>query len=67
MVRACRPKLSFHAVRRGIFFAEDVGELGRVEDLAAHLALDKLDVLLAGDDADLWMFARCRHRGKMLD
>ena len=44
-------------------FAEDVGELGGVEDLAAELALDKLDVFLAGDDADLGMFARCRHRG----
>jgi hypothetical protein len=47
-----------------VLFAEDVGELGRVEDLAAELALDKLDVLLAGDDADLGMFARCRHMGR---
>ena len=46
----------------GVFFIEDVGELGGVEYLAADLALDELDVLLAGDDANLGMFARCRHR-----
>ncbi len=45
-------------------FAEDVGELGRIEDLAAELADDELGVLLAGDDANLWMFARCRHKGE---
>jgi hypothetical protein len=54
----------FERIGRGIFFAEDVGELRRVEDLAAELALNELDVLLAGDDADLGMFARCRHRGE---
>jgi hypothetical protein len=47
----------------GIFFGEDVGELGGVEDLAAKLTLDELDVLLAGDDSNLGMFARSRHRG----
>ncbi len=45
-----------------VFFVQDVGELGGVEDLAAELTLNKLDVLLAGDDADLGMFARCGHR-----
>jgi hypothetical protein len=52
---------------RGLFvFVEDVGELSRIEDLAAELAHNKLGVLLAGDDADLGMFARCRHKGKKL-
>jgi hypothetical protein len=36
---------------------EDVGELRRVEDLAAQLAHNKFSVLLAGDNADLRMFA----------
>ena len=43
--------------------AQNVRELGRVEHLAAHLALDKFNVLLTGDDADLGMFARCGHMG----
>jgi hypothetical protein len=45
-----------------VVFIEDVSELGGVKYLAADLALDELDVLLAGDDANLGMFARCRHR-----
>ena len=47
------------------FFAQNVRELRRVEHLAACLAFHKLDVVLAGDDANLWMFARCRHRGSV--
>ncbi len=47
-------------------FAEDVGELGRIEDLAAELTHNVLGVLLAGDDPDLRMFARCRHKGEKL-
>jgi hypothetical protein len=46
---------------------EDVRELGGVEDLAADLTLYKLDVLLAGDDANLGMFARSRHRWKTVE
>jgi hypothetical protein len=54
------------AVRgRALFvdFVKDVGELGRVKHLAAKLAHNELSVLLAGDDANLRMFARCRHKG----
>ncbi len=42
-------------------FVEDVGELSGIEDLAAELADNELGVLLAGDDANLRMFARCWH------
>jgi hypothetical protein len=56
--------LGFVAGFDWVVFVEDVDELGGVEDLAADLALDELDVLLAGDDANLGMFAQCRHRGK---
>jgi hypothetical protein len=50
---------------RGLFvFVQDVGELGRIEDLAAELAHNELGVLLAGDDANLGMFARCGHKGE---
>ena len=59
--------LGFERVGGGVVFVEDVRELGGVEDLAAELALDELDVLLAGDDADLGMFARCRHRGEAVE
>jgi hypothetical protein len=54
------------AMRRRIVFIQDVGELGRIEYLAAELALDKLDVLLAGDDANLGMFAQYGHKGGSL-
>jgi len=51
----------------GVVFVEDVGELGGVEYLPAELALNELDVFLAGDDANLGMFARSRHRGERVD
>jgi hypothetical protein len=40
-----------------IDFVEDIGELCRIEHFAAELALNKLSVLLAGEDANLRMFA----------
>jgi hypothetical protein len=52
--------------RNFLVFVEDVGELGRIEDLAAELAHNELSVFLAGDDANLRMFARCRHKGRSL-
>jgi hypothetical protein len=47
----------FLAIPNWIFFIQDIHELRRIEHLATHLALHKLDVLLAGDDANLRMFA----------
>ena len=54
--------------RRVVFvdFVEDVGELSGIEDLATELADNELGVLLAGDEADLRMFARCWHTVKKL-
>jgi hypothetical protein len=45
-----------------IGFVEDIDELGGIEDLATHLALDELGVFLSGDDTNLGMFARGWHR-----
>jgi hypothetical protein len=45
------------SIPRRIFLGQNVRELRRVKYLAAQLALDKLDVFLASDDADLRMFA----------
>jgi hypothetical protein len=58
--------LGFSPIRRPVVFIQDIGKLSRIEDFAANLTLDKLDVLLAGDDADLGMFARFRHKGRSL-
>jgi hypothetical protein len=49
--------LGFLAVPGRVFLVQNVHEFSRIEDLSAHLALHKLDVLLAGDDANLRMFA----------
>jgi len=52
----------------GAFFAScrvfdfHVVELFRVENLATLQALDKLGVVVPGDDPDLGMLAGCRHR-----
>jgi hypothetical protein len=49
---------SFVAISGEFFLLENyVAVLDGVEDLAAELALDKLRVLVARDDADLWVFA----------
>jgi hypothetical protein len=44
-----------------LFFDGDVVVLDGVEDLAAVLALDELDVVLAGDNFDNGVFARRSH------
>lgn len=49
-----------------IVFVQDVDKLRRIEYLAAKLALDKLDVILTGDDPNLRMFARFWHKGRSL-
>ncbi len=49
--------LSPGPIRRAILFVQNVDELSRVKYLAARLALNKLDVFFAGNDADLWVFA----------
>jgi hypothetical protein len=46
-------------------FIQNIDEFSRIEHLATRLAFNKLDVLLASDDADLRMFARCRHMGEL--
>ena len=51
-------------------FLDHVIEFGGVEDFAADLTLDEFCVLIAGDDADLWMLARrCwgRHNGMAME
>ena len=57
------PSRLFTLRLNAVFFAQYVGELRGVKNLATKLALDKLNVLLAGDDAYLRMFARGRHKG----
>ncbi|HKO19444.1 MAG TPA: hypothetical protein VJU82_11215 [Acidobacteriaceae bacterium] len=49
-----------------VFFVQDVGELRRIEDLAADLTLHEFGVFLSGDDTDLGMFAGGRHIAKVV-
>jgi len=51
-------------VFRAVFFVENVVEFRGIEHLSAELTLDKLYVFLAGNDANLGMFAGGRHMGK---
>ena len=57
--------MSLNPIRSPIRFIQNVGELSRIEDFATHLALNKLDIFLAGDDAYLWMFAHEWTRGEL--
>jgi type II secretory pathway component PulK len=50
--------LRLFPLRLILVFVQNIFELRRVKYFAARLAFYKLDVLLAGDDADLGMFAR---------
>jgi hypothetical protein len=67
--RACASglfALRLNLIRNPIVLIQDVHKLSRIEDLAANLALNKLNVILASDDADLGMFARFGHKGRSL-
>jgi len=49
--------VNFGPIRRAILFVQNIDELSRVKYFTARLALNKLDVFFAGNDADLWVFA----------
>jgi len=52
---------------RGLFvFVEDVGELSRIEDLAASWHTTNSASSSRATTRNLGMFARCRHKGKKL-
>lgn len=69
--RLSRQRTSAEGARSGLFFEryslnwvfliQYVGELGGVEDFAAELTFDELGVFLAGNDADLGVFAEGGH------
>jgi len=44
-----------------VIFVKDIVEFGGIKHLSAELTLNKLYVFLAGDDANLGMFAGGRH------
>ena len=59
--------MRFLPIRSRILFGQNICEFRRVENLTAELALNKLDVLFASDDADIRMFTGCRHMGEEFD
>ena len=74
--RIARPIPGFQSVKssgfvalrfRSIRFRKNIREFRRVEHLAAELALNKLDVFLAGDDANIRVFTSGRHIGEEMD